>query len=98
MFPLERIGRQIAALFPGTEAIYSSTVPVRDEFAGAVVWDGYVEVFTLKGHATATRCYAWEEPARKPGDKKVYAYLELPPIGSAADAVRTSMEERRSLK
>ena len=89
MFPLERIGQGIAALFPGTEPSYSSTVPVRQEFAGRNAWVGLVDVFTLVGHVAASRCYAWEEHADvEDGKAKVHAVLAIPPVRSAADAVR----------
>ena len=95
MFPLERIGQGIAAQFPGTESSYLSTVPVRQEFAGKIPWVGLVDVFTLEGHVAAIRCYAWEEHAELEGGKaRVYAILEIPPVRSAADAVRWVILER----
>lgn len=79
----------------GAPARWFRTVPVREEHAGAVVWEGEVEVFALKGHSSAPRCYAWEEPPEEEGGRpRVYAVLEVPPILSAADAVRASIVAR----
>jgi hypothetical protein len=76
-------------------ATWSETVEVHETFGGQPVWDGAVEVFDLKGHPQAARCYAWGEPPEAEGGKpKVYAVLEVPPVRSAADAVRASIVAR----
>jgi len=72
-------------------ALWEATVPVREVSKGEVVWDGKVEVFRLVGHAMANRCYAWEGKTAN-GEKRIRVVLELPPISSAADAVRTTIE------
>jgi len=43
----------------GCEADLVETVPVIETFQGQTVWQGEVEVFNLRGHPKATRCYAW---------------------------------------
>jgi hypothetical protein len=71
-----------------TTALWEETIPVREVIGGRVTWTGNVEVYLLVDHDQARRCYAWigETPA---GEKRVHVVLEIPPIGSAADAVRT---------
>lgn len=79
----------------GCQARWVETVAVHEEHGSRPVWEGTVEVFALDGHPQATRCYAWEEPPEHEGGKaKVYAVLEVPPIRSAADAVRASIAAR----
>ena len=57
----------------------------------ATVWDGVVAVFALDGHPTAKRAYAWSEPVPESDRRRVVAVLRLPPVASAADAVRSSI-------
>ncbi len=73
-------------------AAWRETVPVRELFRGAVVWDGAVEVFDLNGHPKAKRAYAW---SHREGDddegERFVAVLEIPPVESALTAVRASI-------
>jgi hypothetical protein len=46
----------------GGAATLAQSVPVKETHAGAVVWEGVVRVFDLKGHPTASRAYAWSSP------------------------------------
>ena len=59
-------------------------------FQGQVAWEGAVEAFDLTGHATARRCYAWTS-RRDDGSDRYIAVLEVPPIGSAPEAVRAAI-------
>jgi hypothetical protein len=71
------------------KTVHSGTVPVHETFRGQTVWKGDVEVFDLDGHPKAKRGYGWSEGE---GEKeKFYAVLEVPPVKSAADAVRASI-------
>ena len=63
----------------------ASRVHVAERFEGEMVWEGEVLAFQLLDHPTAFKCYAWEV------DGEVTAVLAVPPIRSAADAVRASM-------
>ena len=58
---------------------------VDEWFEGEPVWEGEVLVFQLQGHPVASECYAWEV------DGQVTAVLGVPPVRSAADAVRASI-------
>ena len=75
---------------------YCSATPetvelVTETFEGATVWDGVVHTFKLTGHPTASICYAWSSPVEDSDRRRLYAVLEVPPIGSASDAVRASI-------
>lgn len=72
-------------------ALWEATVPVREVVDDKVVWSGKVEVYVLVGHAKANRCYAWMG-ATPEGERRVHVVLELPPVASAADAVRSTLE------
>jgi hypothetical protein len=76
----------------GCGSNHVATVPVHEVFRGQTVWQGEVEVFDLKGHPKAKRCYAWSH-LDKPDDseERFVAVLEIPPVESAETAVRASI-------
>lgn len=43
----------------GGTATFVQSVPVKETFDGATVWEGSVHVFDLVGNPKATRAYAW---------------------------------------
>lgn len=71
-------------------ADHVESVPVKEEFGGKVVWEGTVEVFTLKNHPNAARCYAWGFK-RDDGSDKFMAVLEMHPVDSARKAVQVAI-------
>lgn len=75
----------------GCDATFVESVPVVVRNQVATVWDGVVAVFALDGHPTAKRAYAWSEPVPESDRRRVVAVLRLPPVASAADAVRSSI-------
>jgi hypothetical protein len=82
----------------GAEATHVESVAVKETFKGQTVWEGIVEVFDLVGHPTAHRVYAWAHDGERPKESSV-AVLHLPPITSAAEAVRAALvQEFRSLE
>lgn len=76
----------------GCDADYVASVPVKEVFQDQVVWDGLVEVFDLRGHPKAKRCYAWSH-ATDSDAKRFVAVLELPPVDSAETAVKAALVE-----
>lgn len=76
----------------GCEADHVETVPVTETFQGQIVWQGEVEVFNIRGHPKASRCYAWAHATGEDDKGKRYvAVLELPPVTSAQTAVRAAI-------
>jgi hypothetical protein len=69
----------------GCESVFRERVPVEEYFRGRPVWSGTVLAFDLLNHPSASVCYAWEI------DGKVTAVLGVPPVHSAADAVRAAI-------
>lgn len=69
-------------------ATLAQSIPVKEEASSAVVWEGLIYVFDLKGHPTATRAYAWSSPIEGSDKRQFFAVLKLPPIESPIDAVR----------
>ena len=59
-------------------------------FEGQVVWDGVVEVFDLKGHPKAMRCYAFYF-VQDNGETVIKTVLGIPPVDSEVSAVRTAI-------
>jgi len=85
----------------GCEASHVSTLPVKEVFQGQTVWEGEVEVFNLRGHPIAKRCYAWAHVLGESDKAKRYvAVLEIPPVNSAQAAVKAAIvdEARKQQK
>lgn len=60
---------------------------VREVFGGKTLWEGDVEVFMLRDHPKAKRCYGWThgEP------EEIIIILELPPVTDAQSAVKVGV-------
>ena len=69
------------------DAEHVGSVPVHEQFNGKTVWRGDVEIFNLKGHPEAKRCYGWsyDEP------EQFITILELPPVDSPESAVKVGV-------
>jgi len=67
-------------------AVHVGTEIVVEFFRDSVAWNGLVEIFDLKGHPKAKRCYAWSYPVTD--DTQCVTVLEIAPIDSAESAVR----------
>jgi hypothetical protein len=80
-------------------ATFAQSVPVKETFEGATVWDGIVHVFDLTGHPKATRAYAWSSPIEGSDKRRFFAVLHLPPVTSPIEAVRAAIvAEQRANK
>ena len=83
--------QQVVEKVYGSTAIFIESVPVLETFEGQIVWRGIVHVFSLKGHPSATKCYAWSSPVEGSTKRRYYAVLHAPPIDSPEKAVRASI-------
>ncbi len=86
----------------GCSAVFEEEVAVTESFDKETVWNGVVHVFKLRGHPTASTCYAWSSPVEGSENRRVYAVLQVPSVASAAAAVRAAivqdyMEDRKEL-
>jgi len=76
----------------GATAEHVESVPVTEEFQGETIWQGQVEVFELKGHPIAKRCYAWGHVTGENDQARRYvAVLEFPPVTSPETAVKAAI-------
>lgn len=76
----------------GVKCAYLETIPVKEIFNGKVVWEGEVEVFSLKDHPKSKKCYAWSHLiGDKDQNKRFVTVLEIPPVNSPETAVRASI-------
>jgi len=81
------------------EATVFQSVPIKETFGRNTVWEGVVHIFSLTGHATAKRAYAWSFPIEGSNKRRLFAVLHLPPITSPAEAVRAAIvQENRTAK
>ena len=75
----------------GCESVWLESVPVKEVFRGATVWDGIVQVFELTEHPTATRCYAWSHAVEGSERRRFVAVLHKGPVDSPEQAVRAAI-------
>ena len=75
----------------GGRATFAQSLPVREIFEGATVWEGVVHVFDLADHPKATRAYAWSSPIEGSDKRRFFAVLHMGAIKSPADAVREAI-------
>jgi hypothetical protein len=80
------------------KAKWVESVLVKEEFQGRTVWEGIVEVFEIKGHPLATRCYAWSSPIEGSAKRTSFAVLHVPSVVSAKDAVRAAIVQEYRAK
>jgi len=74
------------------EATWLESIPIKEVFQGETVWEGIVQVFSLSGHPTANRCYAWSYVTdEKTGKRKFFAVLHQSPVDSPEAAVRAAI-------
>jgi hypothetical protein len=64
---------------------------VKEVFEGETVWEGVVQVFELKDHPKATRCYAWSHGLDSSKKRRFFAVLHQGPLDSAQAAVRAAI-------
>ena len=88
---LERL-RQVIFHLHKADSKHIESVPVQEVFQGNTIWQGVVEVFSLRGHPKAKRAYAWSHLDGKNDDnEKFVTVLELPPVKSAETAVKVAI-------
>ena len=68
-----------------------------EQFQGRTVWQGVVEVFQLRQHPQAQRCYAWSY-RDDAGHEEMVAVLEVNPVISAQTAVRAAIVRQAKAK
>jgi hypothetical protein len=72
------------------QATVFQSVPIKETFGRDTVWEGVVHIFSLTGHPTARRAYAWSSPLVS--DKgRFFAVLHQSPVTSPVEAVRAAM-------
>lgn len=79
----------------GCDSTWTESVPVTQTFEGRTIWDGVVHVFTLYGHPTATRCYAWSHTSDDSGQRRSLAVLHRGPVNSPQAAVNWAILQER---
>jgi hypothetical protein len=75
----------------GGKATLVQSIPVREKFQGATVWEGLVHVFDLADNPKATRAYTWSSPIEGSTSRRFFAVLHIPPIDSPFAAVRAAI-------
>ena len=73
----------------GCTATVFQSVPIKETFSGKTVWDGVV--YSLTGHPTAKRAYAWSSPIEGSDKRRFFAVLHQWPVTSPVEAVRAAI-------
>jgi hypothetical protein len=93
---LSELKRAVESHHGGTATLVQS-VPVKETFDGATVWEGVVHVFDLARNPKATRAYAWSSPIEGSEKRRFFAVLHMGAIDSPLAAVRAAIvAEHRS--
>jgi hypothetical protein len=82
----------------GCTATVSQSVPIKETFGGKTVWEGVVHVFSLIGHPTSKRAYAWSSPIEGSDKRRFFAVLHVPPVTSPVEAVRAAIVAEQRAK
>lgn len=72
------------------DASWIGSVPVTETFQGHTVWDGTVQVYSLQGHPSASRCYAWSYTTND-GKCRLITVLHEGAVDSPKAAVRAAI-------
>lgn len=79
-------------------AIHRETIHVHEKLNAETIWEGDVEVFELKGHPDADRCYAWAHHEHGASgavinseNLRLITVLGKRPVDSPSMAVRTAI-------
>ena len=83
--------KEVIRKLHGTEATHVETVPITESHEGETVWQGEVEVFTIRGHPKAKRVYGWGFIVNENEGRKYVAVLEIPPVDSPQTAVKIAI-------
>ncbi len=75
----------------GCDSVWLKSVEVKEVFQDQTVWEGTVQVFALKGHPTAKRCYAWSHSVKDSTKRRFVTVLEQGTIDSPQKAVRAAI-------
>ncbi len=76
----------------GCKATVFQSVPIKEAFGSNTVWEGVVHIFSLTGHPTAKRAYAWSSPIVGSDKRRLFAVLHQSPVTSPVEAVRAAIE------
>lgn len=82
----------------GVDSTHVETVPVKESFAGATIWEGEVEVFELYDHPETDKLYAWIHETNDPDKPERHVtVLHIHPVTSPQLAVRVAIiQEHRN--
>lgn len=85
--PIRELQKAIRHNF-GVESKHVGAVHVAETWDGAVAWEGDVQVFDLRDHPLALRCYAWSHETDKANTRNFVTVLHHGPIDSPKKAVQ----------
>ena len=75
----------------GCTATVFQSVPIKETFGRNTVWEGVVHIFSLTGHPTAKRAYAWSSPVEGSDKRRLFTVLHQSQVTFPVEAVRAAI-------
>lgn len=88
--------RRVIEMQHGGRGTYMHSVHVHRHAPRPGLWDGAVHVFSLDGHESATRAYAWAGPIDGSDALRYFAVLHQGGVRSPVDAVSAVVKAIRA--
>lgn len=76
----------------GGIAIHARSVPVSGRLEDGTSFDAVVHVFDLHGFPSPARAYGWLAVGERPGTRRLFTALQVPPVTSPEIAVRLALK------
>lgn len=82
--------KQAIELQHGGKSEFAQSVRVAKWNGNPSSWDGVVHIFTLAGHPTARRAFAWTSPIAGSAGQRYFAVLQQGRIRTPAEAAKAA--------
>jgi hypothetical protein len=82
--------RQVIEVQHGAKSEFAQSVRVARWNGNPSSWDGVVHVFSIAGHPTARRAYAWSSPIAGSQSQRYFAVLQQGRIRTPAEAAKAA--------
>lgn len=87
---IDQLKRAVETEYGCTATVFQS-MPIKKTFGDKILWEGVVYIFSLTGHPTAKRAYAWSSPTEGNHKRRFCTALHCPQVTSPVEAVRAAI-------
>jgi hypothetical protein len=82
--------KQVIEIQHGGKSEFAQSVRVAKWSGHPSSWDGVVHIFTLTGHPTARRAFAWSSPIAGSHSQRYFAVLQQGRVRTPAEAAKAA--------